>query len=185
MADTNNYVHVLIIEDTTVEVLSIERGGTEFFVWRTVKDGQIAFTSPSVYADSFEALDAGVKYVLPDVGIKEIEEPSDEDFEMLNMMLGFSSPEGKIESLFDALKWHDLLYSSLERLVAAERAADLMWEKIMDKFAEDTECLADDYSALFEMRKISEEQFKLSKHFADRDLDVLSSFLENFLGKRG
>lgn len=183
MAASHEIVLVVTVEDTTIEVISCERGGTRFYFWRLIKDGKIVETNASLWDTSGEALDKAMERVLPDVGIRPIEEPTDDDFEMLNVLLGFDTPTGPVDSLFAALQWHNTLYEGMENLKKSAQKSEADWDHILMTIFRDQGETSDLYGSAVIMREIMRKQYEMSEHFANRDLDILRSFIDGFIKK--
>jgi hypothetical protein len=185
MAAENRIVTVVIVEHITIEVISCERGGTEFYFWRIIEDGRIEFTDASLWDNAGVALDKAMEKVLPDLGIAVLPEPDATDFEMLNMLLLWNAPDGPVSTLYEAVKWHDTLVKGREKLLAAAVAADRAIEIALTVAAGSTDVDSDEYAEIFALKDLMKNQFELAHHCNDREIMTLASFIENFLGKRG
>lgn len=184
MAESHEIVTVVIVEDTTIEVISCERGGTQFYFWRLIKDDKIVETNASLWPTAGEALDKAMARVLPNVGIKMIEEPDAQDFEMLNMLLLWETPNGPVSSLYEAVQWHNTLVDGSAKLEAAEEAAKQDMEMVLDALASVGPKNRALVKATETLAELMQKQFELARHCNEREIKALASFIENFLGSR-
>lgn len=185
MAAANEIVYTIDVESITIEVISCERGGTAFFFWRVIEDKQIQFTDASLWDTANEALDKAMAHVLPDLGVTPIEEPSSDIFDNLNLLLLWDTPRGPIKTMFEAVNWYNTLVEGTAKLEAARDAAQRDFHAVLIELkaaAPEKELLLKSAALLAE---IMEKQFDLAEHCNAREVMILESFIENFLGKRG
>lgn len=185
MAAENRIVTVVIVEGIMIEVISCERGGTEFYFWRTSSEDKILVTNASLWPTVEEALEKAMEHVLPDVGIRMLPEPDADDFERLALLLLWDTPMGPIKTMWEAVQWHDTLVDGTAKLEAAEAAARQQFADIRAFLASSPDASDDLCQAANLLNEIMMKQFQLANHCNEREIMILASFIENFIGKRG
>lgn len=182
MAAGNEVVTVVIVEDTTIEVISCERAGRTFFFWRLIKDEKITETNVSLYDNAAEALDRAMDKVLPDYGIHQIAEPSAADFDALNLLLIWMPEKGPLSTLYEVVQWHKRLSDGSAKLEAARLKAISTWDMMLNALAECLDVTDAQYREAHALKEIQEKQFELDAHVNDREINLLEGFIGNFLG---
>lgn len=169
------------VEGTTIQVLEFPSAPGQY-VWRIIKnEGQSVDSGMIKYPTIEAAMDAALKIVLPDAIAVEYEEPSDDDFLVLNASLfGFKRGDPLV-TFQEAVIAHGFLVDAKNMLQAAKDKMPGDYEKIASAMAAQPGIDFELVNTVRSLQELALRSQDVMIELCQRDMDTLAAFIQHFI----
>ena len=173
----DNVVAVGEVNGATIQVL-IPDGMKDRFQWRIIQDDGKTVTSGKVLYHSLEeAMEEGLKILLPGVTPVNYREPDEQDYKALNVLLfGFKKGD-PINTFEHCLQAHAFLVTTLDVLKQAAEKIPGDYGGLTRVIAESKGIMSDEVRLMDQLRELAVQSQDVMVQLCERDLDTLGTFI--------